>query len=158
MLDSTKRMVYKKSQIGWLATGLFAAAILFLSLAYVNQWGAKPLTFIPFIVIVVLFIAISALFYKLTVEIDGSTLRLIYGIGLIRISFRIDELEQVEIIKTPWYYGLGIRITPKGMLYNIQGSKALIVRYLSKGKRKSVMVGTPEPEKLKKALEDNWRK
>lgn len=79
-----------------------------------------------------------------------------YGIGLIRIRFKIDKLEATQIIKTPWYYGLGIRVTPKGMLYNIQGSKAVEIKYLGNGKSKSVMIGTAEPELLVKALEDNF--
>ena len=98
------------------------------------------------------------MFYKLTVELSDSTLKLTYGIGLIRIKFKIDELLQTNIIRTPWYYGLGIRITPKGMLYNIQGLKAIKIDYTSSGKRKSVMIGTPEPDQLKKALEYNWKK
>ncbi len=151
-------MKYKKSQIGWIAIMIFAPVIIFLYLAYANQWGNNPLPFVPFLVLAVLFVVICFMFYKLTVELDESTLKLTYGIGLIRIKFKIDELVRIEIIRTPWYYGLGIRITPKGMLYNIQGSKAVNIEYTSNGKSKSVMVGTPEPEQLKKALEDNWKK
>jgi len=98
------------------------------------------------------------MFYKLSVELQGTKLRLIYGIGLIRFKFNIDQLECSEIITTPWYYGLGIRITPKGMLYNIHGSKAVRIEYITNGKRESVMIGTPEPEQLKNSLEQNVRK
>ncbi|MFT6867757.1 MAG: hypothetical protein ACJA08_002601 [Cyclobacteriaceae bacterium] len=43
------------------------------------------------------------------------------------------------------------------MLYNIQGSKAVEIQYVSEGKSKLVMVGTPEPERLQKFLEDHYR-
>jgi len=129
---------------------------LLLYLVYANQWGNNPLPLIPFVVLAGLFVIISSLFYKLTIELHGSVLKLIYGIGLIRIQFKIDNLVETRIINTPWYYGLGIRITPKGMLYNIQGSRAVEIKYLSNGKSKSVMVGTPEPERLKQALVDNF--
>ena len=151
-------MKYKKTQIGWVAMAIFAPVILLLYLVYKNQWGNNPLPFVPFLTLTLILVFICAMFYQLTVELSGSTLKLIYGIGLIRIKFKIDELERTEIITTPWYYGLGIRKTPKGMLYNIQGSKAVNIEYISNGKRKLVMVGTPEPEQLKKALEDNWKK
>jgi len=151
-------MKYKKSQIGWVVILIFAPLIIFLYLAYVNHWGNNPLPFVPFLVLALLFGVIVAMFYKLTVELSGSTLKLVYGIGLIKIKFEINELERTEIIKIPCYYGLGIRITPKGMLYNIQGSKAVNILYTSNGKRKSIMVGSPEPEQLKKALENNWNK
>ena len=150
-------MKYKKSQVGWVAMGIFAPVILFLYLAYANQWGNNPLPFVPFLLLSGLFIIICSLFYKLTIELDESTLKLIYGVGLIRIKFKIDKIEHIEIIKTPWYYGLGIRITPKGMLYNIQGSRAVEIKYVSNGKSKSVMIGTLEPERLKQALEDNFK-
>ena len=83
-------------------------------------------------------------------EKDG--VRLKYGIGLISLKFKMDEVESLESIKTPWYYGLGIRITPKGILYNIQGLKAVRIHYLKDGKSKKVMIGTDEPEELMKAL------
>jgi len=143
--------------MGWVAIGIFTSVILFLYLAFSNQWGNNPIPFIPFVAITGLFIVISSLFYKLTIELDESVLRLSYGIGLIRIRFKIDKLIETQIIKTPWYYGLGIRVTPKGMLYNIQGSKAVMIKYLKNGKSKSVMVGTPEPEQLIQALEYNFK-
>lgn len=132
--------------------GIFAPIILFLYLAQLNQWGDNPLPFIPFVFITVFFIVLCSLFYKLTVELDGSTLKLTFGIGLIKFKFNTAELEHIEIIKTPWYYGLGIRVTPKGTLYNIQGSKAVMIKFRSKGKSKSILVGSPEPAQLKKAL------
>lgn len=150
-------MKYKKSQIGWIIISLLLTAIIFLSLAYTNQWGNRPLPLTPYILLTLLFAGICALFYQLTVEVNGSTLKLIYGIGLIRIKFTIDKLEEIKIIKTPWYYGLGIRITPDGMLYNIQGTKAVNISYTRNKKKKSVMIGTTEPEKLMRVLEDNWK-
>jgi hypothetical protein len=136
---------------------IFATAILYLYLAYANQWGNNPLPFAPFLLLSILCFVICLLFYKQTVEIDGSTLKLIYGIGLIKLKFKIDQLERTEIIKTPWYYGLGIRITPKGMLYNINGSKAVKIEYRSNGKNKSIMVGTADPEQLKRALDKTFK-
>lgn len=38
------------------------------------------------------------------------------------------------------------------MLYNIQGTKTIEIRYRYNNRRKSIMVGTPEPELLKEAL------
>ncbi|WP_159038497.1 hypothetical protein [Brumimicrobium mesophilum] len=54
------------------------------------------------------------------------------------------------------HYGLGIRFTAQGMLYNIQGLKAVKIKYISNGKSKSVMIGTAEPEILKEALEKHF--
>ena len=140
--------MYKKSQYGWLLIVMVLTILGFLFLAYTYQWGDFPLPFLPFLLLSLLFVFVFLLFYKLTIEIRSSGLRLIYGIGIVSIAIDIDQLKQVESIKTRWYWGLGIRITPKGMLYNIQGLKAVRLEYISKGKHKKVMVGSPEPEKL----------
>ncbi|WP_258103257.1 hypothetical protein [Marinoscillum sp. MHG1-6] len=146
-------MKYQKTQFGWFVVLSFVPIMAFLYLSHIYQWGDHPIPDRAYTILSALFFVICLLFYKLTIKLDGLSLILIYGIGIIQIKFRLDKVERVDIIKTPWYYGLGIRITPKGMLYNIQGSKALRIVYLRDGKRKSVMVGTPEPERLKGALE-----
>lgn len=146
-------MSYKKTQIGWFFILTFFPLIVLMSLFYIKQWGNEPLTFSLFLFIAGLFLLILALFYQLKVEIEGKVLRLSYGIGLIRFRFAMDTLVETKVIKTPWYYGLGIRITPKGLLYNIQGRKAVEISYLRDGKKKSFMVGSAEPEELKRALD-----
>lgn len=151
-------MKYKQSQFGWVVIILFTLLVAFLCLAYAFQWGNNPLSFIPFLTLSSIPVILGLMLYKLTVEVKGTTLRLSYGIGLISLKFEIDELEETEIIRVPWYYGIGIRITPKGMLYSINGWKALRIKYKSKGKSKRVMVGTAEPELLKKLLEHNCKK
>ena len=151
-------MKYKQSQFGWVVIILFALLVAFLCLAYAFQWGGNPLPFIPFLALSSILVILGLMLYKLTVEVKGTTLRLSYGIGLISLKFNIDELEETEIIRVPWYYGVGIRITPKGMLYSIHGWKALQINFKSKGKSKRVMVGTAEPELLKKVLEHNCKK
>ena len=72
--------------------------------------------------------------------------------GLINFQIKVDQLIKTNITKTPWYYGIGIKITPKGMLYNIQGTKAVAVEYRSNGITKSMLLGTTEPEKLEQTL------
>lgn len=149
-------MEYRKSQIGWFLIGLFGIVALFIVLAYWNQWGSKPLSTNPFTVVLLIQIYVLLLFYKLTILVDQSTIQLHYGIALIRIRLKITKLLEVQSIQTPWYYGLGIRITPKGMLYNIQGSNALKLVYQNNGITKKVMLGTPEPDVLKRYLENHF--
>ncbi len=146
-------MSYSKSQTGWIIIGLMSAIIILIVLLYIFQWGTNTLSLMPFLALLSIFSFLMLLFYQLTVELDGSVLKVIYGIGIITIRFRIDELLDTEVIKTPWYYGWGIRITPKGMLYNIYGPDAVRIKFTHNGKKKSIMVGSPEPEKLQHALE-----
>lgn len=133
-----------------------APIILYLYLAFMFQWGDNPMPLTGFVLIESLLLIICLLFFQLTVEIRKPILKISYGIGLIRFNFQIDQIESVEVMSNPWYYGWGIRITPNGMLYNIHGRKAVKINYLRNGKSKSVMVGTAEPEVLKRALEESW--
>ncbi|MHB1278704.1 MAG: hypothetical protein ACYC1Q_09910 [Bacteroidia bacterium] len=146
-------MTYKKTQIGWFAIWTFIPGIILMYLFYDYEWGNNPLPFSLFLVMCGLFVLILAMFYRLKTEIDGNTIRLSYGIGLIRFRFTIDSLVEAKIIRTPWYYGIGIRITPKGMLYNIHSRDAVEISYLRDGKMKSFMLGSAEPEELKRALD-----
>ncbi len=145
---------YRKAQTGWLIIWIFIPVLILNYVLYHFQWGDRPLSLTPFVILTVTFIFIILLFYQLTVVIDGTVLKVVYGIGLIRLRFNMDQVIEVNAIKTPWYYGWGIRITPKGMLYNIQGSGAVAVRYLKDRKERFVMIGSPEPEALKTAIEN----
>lgn len=146
-------MNYKKSQTGWLVIAFMLPIIAFLIVLYITQWGDNPIPFLPFVLVTSLIVIAMLLFYKLTVEIDGNAISLTYGIGVIKFKFVIDQIISSEEIRTPWYYGLGIRLTPKGMLYNIHGLKAVRIKYFRDGKEKKVMVGTNEPEILLQAIQ-----
>lgn len=146
-------MIYRKTQTGWWLIAIFTIPILWLVFAHFQQWGSRPLTELSLAFALILLTLIVLLFYRLTVEVENDRIRLTYGIGLIKITLRIEELISTQVVKTPWYYGLGIRITPKGMLYNIQGTRAVLMEYMHKGELKTVMVGSAEPEKLKELLD-----
>lgn len=145
-------MKYRKSQTGWITIFFFAPFLVFLFLSWVFQWGNNPVPFWMFLILEMLFIVITALFYRMTVEVYDGFVVIRYGIGTIQMRFNIDSIQNTETVKYPWYYGLGIRITPKGMLYNIHGLKAVRVEYTLGGKKKTIMIGSAEPEKLQSAL------
>jgi len=149
-------MTYKKSQTGWLIVIIVSPILIFLLLTYLNQWGNNPIPLIPFLAISGIMIIVVMLFYKLTICIEGRKIEAIYGIGLIKFTIRIDILNSVTTLRTPWWYGWGIRFTPKGRLYNIHGSKAVKLEYRREGKSKKIMLGTPEPEKLKDMIEKHF--
>lgn len=149
-------MTYNKSQTGWLILVIMVPIIVFLFITYLNQWGNNPIPLIPYLSISGILVLVVLLFYKLTIRIDGRKIEAIYGIGLIKFTIRIDVLNSVKTLRTPWWYGWGIRFTPKGRLYNIHGSKAVRLEYRREGKSKSIMLGTPEPEKLKDIIEKHF--
>ena len=101
---------------------------------------------------------ITLLFYQLSVRVKSNGIQLTYGIGLIQIQLNDLEVESVEVTRTPWYYGLGLRFSPQGMIYNIQSLNAVKINHSKNGKSKTVFIGSPRPEELKKAIEEGLKK
>ncbi len=148
-------MRYEKKQIGWLAVIVFSIIILNITVAYLKQTGSNPLPLNAFIILLVIFSTALLIFFRLKIKVDDHGIHLIYGIGLVHININPENVFDARIVKSPWYYGLGIRYAKRGMLYNIQGLTAVRLTYFE-GKPKTVTIGSNDPENLKKVLEDKY--
>jgi hypothetical protein len=136
---------YKHTQRGDMIIGLFAAVILLL-LAMIILEGFE------WVVLIVLGIMCGVLLVcsELTVTVDERELRIQFGpVGLIRKSWSLDEIESVNPVNNPWYYGIGIHWTPRGVLYNVSGFRGVEVRLYS---GTLFRIGTDEPEVLCRAI------
>lgn len=149
-------MKYKETQIGWYMSILLIVAILMVGSGYFLGLGSNPISINGLLIIgsVLLFSLLS--FYKLTVKVENKTIYIIYGIGLIRIRLSVQNLKYVKVVKTPFYIGLGIRVTSTGMLYNVQGNKAVEVKY-GIDRIKRVKIGTSNPTMLKETIETHFK-
>jgi len=97
-------------------------------------------------------IVVLAICSTLTVSLDNDTLRIRFGpVGLIRKSWPLAEIASVTAVTNPWYYGWGIRWTPRGPLYNVLSGYGAVEILLCSGK--TFRIGTGEPESLKLAIE-----
>ncbi len=149
-------MRYETTQYGWFLIVIFLAIIVFLFLAYFNQWGTNPIPNAPFLIMTGVFVIPLVLFYKLKIIIKERSIRIIYGIGLVRKIFSPERIVSVENLKIPWYSGMGIRITAHGWLYSVEGFRVVKIIFRKDGAEKTVLIGTPEPEQLKTALENHF--
>jgi len=89
------------------------------------------------------------LFNSLTVEVDHDQLRLWFGPGLIHRTFPVHEIDRCQVVRNRWYYGWGIRLTPRGWLFNVSGLSAVQTTMRS-GRR--YRIGTDEPRQLEDAI------
>ncbi len=129
---------YRRSQIGYLILVTCAlVALLFVAVL------SKPAYGIVFLALVV------ALFWRLTVTVRGERLTYAFGFGLIRRSVPLAEIADCEPIPYQWYWGYGIRLTPRGMVYIVNGVEAVQFT-LHSGRRFSL--GTDEPQQLCEAV------
>jgi hypothetical protein len=148
-------MKYEKAQTGWFIIVLFSTVIAILTICYLMNIGSRPLPLDVYIILATIFILLLLVFYRLKIRVDNSAIHIIYGIGLVHIRINPEKINQVTIVKTPWYSGLGIRITEKGMLYNIQGQNAVEISYL-KGEVKTVQIGSNDALALKQFIENTY--
>jgi hypothetical protein len=86
------------------------------------------------------------LFYKLVIEIDGTTISFKMGIGLFSHTYRIDSLIRCRSVKNPFISGFGIRKIRNGWLYNVTGSKAVELTFRHSGK--VIRIGTDRPDEI----------
>lgn len=88
-------------------------------------------------------------FSTLTVIVDGDQIRVYFGRGWPRRTISRREVAAVRTVRNSWWYGLGIRLIPGGVLWNVWGLDAVELR-LESGKL--FRIGTDDVEGLVAAL------
>ena len=137
---------YEHTQPGYLLAGAVGAAGL-LILGLMLVLGPN---LVPAIVLCVL-VAVLATMARLTVSVTPRDLRIRFGpVGLIRKQWPVAEIVSATSVTNPWYYGYGLRYTPRGALYNVSGRYAVEILLFS---GKTFRIGTDEPETLCRAIE-----
>jgi hypothetical protein len=137
---------YQHRQVGTLVLCVVGVTVLLLaSLFYFVE--ANPVG------IAVLFILLLcvALFWALTVEVTESDVVLRFGFGLIRKRFPLSSIVNARAVRNRWYFGWGIRLLPKGWLYNVSGLDAVEIETTDGSVHR---IGTDEPSELLRAIRD----
>ncbi len=96
------------------------------------------------------FVALMPAFSRLTVEVDDARVSIGFGCGLARRRFAVQTIGDARVVKTPWLAGWGIRLTPRGWLYNAWGRGAVQLDFADGGR---FTIGSDEPEALLAAIE-----
>jgi hypothetical protein len=140
------RDTYEHTQRGMLIISAVSAAIVLILTISV---------FAGFVLVVGMVVAILvfvlAIMSTLTVSVGSDRLRIRFGpVGLVRKEWLLSEIVSVRAVTNSWYYGWGIRWTPRGPLYNVSGFQAVEVLLVS---GKTFRIGTDEPDALKAAIE-----
>jgi hypothetical protein len=136
---------YKHTQVGYFT--LFSLglpiAILAVAMATVSETFAISATVLGILLVS------GLLFGALTVKVNSGILRIEFGVGIIRKSWRISEFQSCEVVKNPWWWGWGIRSTPHGWLYNVSGTSAV---QITTKNGQEFRIGSDEPEALRQAI------
>jgi len=136
---------YRHTQPGTLILSILIPLVLFtLVLAF-------TLAFLWYTLVIAAFFAVVTLmFCSLTVSVDRDSIRLRFGVGPIRKSFRLSEVQSATVVRNRWYWGWGIRYYFRGWLYNVSGLDAVEIA-MTDGRL--YRIGTDEPQALQQAIE-----
>jgi hypothetical protein len=139
---------YKHRQVGTLVLVALGLGVVMTG-AIVVQAPPRDATVVVGLVLAILLVCLF-LFWSLTVEVTPDRLSVWFGPGLIRRTFRIDDLRNARVVRNPWYYGWGIRLTPSGWLFNVSGFEAVELEFKNNGRFR---IGTDEPHQLLSAIQ-----
>lgn len=124
---------------------LAGAGIAVAVMVWVSLRSAHPVPIITFVFVGVVLL----MFSSLTIVVRDEAMDVFFGPGVIRRRIPLRRIREVRVVRTPWYYGWGIRLTPSGWLWNVSGLDGVEIRF-DDGHR--FRVGSDEPHALAEAL------
>lgn len=142
-------MYYRHTQWGSLVLLISLVLGALALIGIVNIAGGLVTSTIPVTVLVVV-LALMAVFSRLTVEVTDTQLRLWFGWRVVQRTFPISEITGASVVRNRWWYGWGIRLTPHGWLFNVSGLDAVEIA-LRNGRH--YRIGTDEPHELLNAID-----
>ena len=93
-----------------------------------------------------LFLLCLACFNKITITITKTTLNFSMGVGLIKKTYPMSDIQSCTPIKNNIINGWGIRRILGGWLYNVSGFQAIELRF--KNENKIIRIGTDKPNEV----------
>lgn len=142
--------LYKEHQTGWLLIVPTVIMFLFLTWLYAFQLGDRPMSIGSYFMVMGILAMMLALMYRMQTEVTNEHVSIRFGVGLIKRIVPLTSVQSVTVISNAWYYGWGVRIMPKGWLYNMSGTKGVELQLKS---GRVVRIGSSNPEELAKVVE-----
>ena len=140
---------YRHTQIGWTLIVLLFAVVLaeLLIIAFGSPQSTLAVALSGVLAAVVA--VMLALFSTLTVVVDDRKVSLEFGFGLLRREVMLADVIAARRVRNHWYAGWGVRVIPRGRLYNVGGLDAVELE-LDIGR--VVRIGTDQPVALLAAV------
>jgi hypothetical protein len=139
---------YKHTQYGALMFAVFlnvGILIMVVAVAIISDGMLSTA-----IVMICFTLVFMAMFYSSTVEVSAGKVRFWFGIGLVRKTISLDEIQSTKAVINPWYYFWGIKSIPGGWLYAIAPGPAVEIT-LKNGK--IIHFGSNQTGELKEAID-----
>lgn len=139
---------YRHRQVGRLLRAALLGGALALFVAAWRSPAAQPGAGAGAVAL----LAAAALFSTLTVEVTPGEIVAWFGpVRVIRRRVRTSEVRSARSVRNRWYYGWGIRLTPSGWMFNVEGLDAV---ELDLAGNRRFRIGTDDPAGLLGALRE----
>lgn len=144
--------IYTEKQLCWLIIGISVSTVLLITLVCLYQWGQSPLSLFPYLIILPIIILPALLFFQMHTTVDSSQITIRYGIGWVKKVIPLNNIAGVVCVdmKNKWYEGAGIRYLNGGMLYSINFTNAVELKF--DHSQRFIRIGSKTPEALKQAI------
>ena len=143
-------VLYRRSQPappGWMALILYGPLAVIAAVGYAFRSLEELLPALAPLAAVMTVVFLGA--RRLTVSVTPSDLTVEYSLGWPRRRISRSEIVSAEPFRVPWWYGVGIRLTPKGWLWSVWGYRTVM---LTRSNGRRFLVGADDPEALAAAL------
>jgi len=141
---------YRHTQIGYvIVVALLAGAAWIVRFGMTHPQLRTTLLPTACVLLLALFI-----FPTLSVSIDASEIRCWFGIGLVWRRIALGDVLEARVVRNPWYWGWGIRLTPRGWMWNVSGRDAVELDLRNGG---HFRIGTDQASELYNALQVQLR-
>jgi hypothetical protein len=147
---------YSKFQFGWLIVTIYVAIIIWMTFAYLNQWGNHPVNRSGYILFLIIFGGILLNFCGMTVIVTDTQIRIKLGIGLYTTKINLSDVASARGLTYPLYCGFGIRLIRGGKMYNVSGRHAVEIRF--RNAKKIILIGSADWQNLLVAIEKGIQK
>ncbi|HET8886786.1 MAG TPA: hypothetical protein VFM70_10590 [Salinimicrobium sp.] len=118
---------------------------------FLEEGGKFPMEII--IITGIALLAITVIFGKLEITLTKESIKANFGLRFIKQEMKIEEMDfsSIENVSVPWIYGVGLRLTPQGTLYNTKFGSAIKIKF--KDGKKTFFVGSENTDEIKRKIQ-----
>ncbi len=137
---------YINVQLGHTIIAMILVVVLTATWAFTRGYFAA----FEFLVLMAVLTILICIFSSLTTRVENGVIKWNFGVGLISKTMPISRVVSNRAVRNKAWWGLGIRVIPRGWLYNVSGLKSVEL-ILDDGKR--IRIGSDEPEEFNQAID-----
>ena len=150
----SSKILYQEIQYSKWSITIFILVLLFISFNFFYpEIANEHLSFTAFITISLVLLAAFLIFFRLEIKITPEAVTASFAFGALKRKIQISEIDfsSIRVERVPLIYGIGLRYTPKGLLYNTRPGDAIWMK--SKSGKKIFFATSDNPSEIMRILQ-----